>query len=318
VYRLARTVVADKYGLIVVSGAAFAAVWSLLLGHPRVDFLSSGVAVWWTVLSAVGVVNVCGWRLSAVALAGRRATADPSVYTIQRWQLLLSSSFVLGCAFRSIVPRADVQRLGLIDSWLSSVLVGRSVATVAELCFMAQLALLLHHVAKNVGSRPGVRISWLVVPLIAVAEVCSWYAVLTTCYLGNAIEESIWALSASLLILGCLAVWSQSRAIRGPFLAAALALGVAYVVFMCTVDVPMYLARWQADEVDGRAYLSLSQGFQDAWSRRVVTFDWDAWRPEIPWMSLYFSVAVWWSLVLVHAPWFQSKPRLELPCANDR
>jgi hypothetical protein len=147
-----------------------------------------------------------------------------------------------------------------------------------------------------------VGISWLVVPLIAVAEMCSWYAVLTTCYLGNAIEESIWALSATLLIVGCLALWCQRRAARGPFLAAALVLGVAYVVFMCTVDIPMYASRWQADEAVGREYLSLSQGLQDAWSRRVVTFDWEAWQAEIPWMSLYFSVAVWWSLALVHAP----------------
>ncbi len=53
----------------------------------------------------------------------------------------------------------------------------------------------------------------------------------------------------------------------------------------------MYLYRWQADEVQGREYLSLSQGLEDAWSRRVVTFAWEDWRTEIPWMTLYFSVS---------------------------
>jgi hypothetical protein len=139
------------------------------------------------------------------------------------------------------------------------------------------------------------------VPLIAVAEVCSWSAVLTTCYLGNVLEESIWALSAGLLVAGCLVVWWRSRAARRPFLAAALVLGTLYVAFMCLVDVPMYVSRWQADEASGRAYLSLTQGLHDAWSRRVVTFSWAEWRPEIPWMTLYFSVCVWWSLALVHA-----------------
>jgi hypothetical protein len=311
VYRLARTTVAANGGLIIVGGAAFAAFWNLLLGHRSMDFLSSGVVVWWTVLGAVGVVNVCGWHRSATALARRKATADPSLHQLQRWQLLLSAMFVLGCGFRSILPRADVQRIGLVDSWASSVLVGRSVATVAELCFMAQLALLLHHVAKDRGCRWGMGISWLPVPLIAIAEMCSWYAVLTTCYLGNAIEESLWALSALFLIVGCLALWCQCKALRGPFLATAIVLGVAYVAFMCTVDIPMYVARWQADEASGRVYLSLSQGLADTWSRRVITFDWETWRPEIPWMSLYFSVAVWWSLALVHAPWFGPKPKLE-------
>jgi hypothetical protein len=302
VYRLAKTDVIGNVGLLTVGGAAFAAIWNLLLCHRPVDFRSSGVVAWWTVLCAVGVVNVCGWHRSAAVLARLKATAEPSSYTFRRWQLVLSAVFVLGCGFRSLFPRADVQRLGLIDSWLSSVLVGRSVATVAELCFMAQWALLLRHVARDAGSRFGVAVSWVLVPLIAVAEVCSWYAVLTTCYLGNAFEESIWALSAALLMAACLTVWSGCRAARRPFLVAALVLGVVYVTFMCTVDIPLYVSRWQADEVSGRHYLSLGQGFEDAWSRRVVTFAWEEWRTEIPWMSLYFSVCVWWSIALVHAP----------------
>jgi hypothetical protein len=172
--------------------------------------------------------------------------------------------------------------------------------------------------AKDAGSRFGVAISWLLVPLIAGAEVCSWYAVLTTCYLGNVLEESIWALSASLLLVGCLTVWSRCRAVRRPFVVAALILGVGYVLFMGMVDIPMYLSRWQADEACGREYLSLSQGFHDAWSRRVVTFAWEEWRTEIPWMSLYFSVCVWWSLALVHAPRLELNPKPDSWGENPR
>jgi hypothetical protein len=310
--------VGPNVGLLIVGSAAFAALWNLLLCHRPADFLSSGVVAWWTTLCAVGVVNLCGWQRCAALLARRRASAEPSGYRLQRWQLLLSAVFVLGCGFRSLFPRADVQRLGLIDSWVSSVLVGRSVATVAELCFMAQWALLLRQAGKDAGSRFGVAIAWLIVPLIAAAEVCSWYAVLTTCYLGNAVEETIWALSASLLVVGCLTVWSRCRAARRPFLAAALVLGVSYVLFMCLVDIPMYVSRWQADEASGRCYLAISEGLQDAWSRRVVTFAWEQWRPEIPWMSLYFSVCVWWSLALVHAPRLSAKPEPDTPDKNLR
>ncbi len=91
--------------------------------------------------------------MSAAALARRKANVDPAVYSFQRWQLLLSAVYVLGCAFRAIVPRADVQRIGLFDSWVSSVLVGRSVATVAELCFIAQWALLLHKISSDADCR---------------------------------------------------------------------------------------------------------------------------------------------------------------------
>jgi hypothetical protein len=257
---------------------------------------------WWAVLCGVGVVNVCAWHRTALRVARESASAEPSVWQFQRRQLLLSAVFVFGCTFRALLPRADVQRLCLIDSWLSDVLVGRSVATAAELCFMAQWALLLYYGARAVGSPFGVAVSRVVVPLIAVAEVCSWSAVLTTCYLGNVAEESIWVLSAALLIVACAVIWWRCRAARGPFLAAALGLGALYVVFMCAVDVPMYVTRWQADEASGRAYLTVSRGLHDAWSRRVVSYSWADWRAEVPWMTFYFSVCVWWSLALVRAP----------------
>jgi hypothetical protein len=288
--------------LFTAGGVAFAALWNVLLVHRRAELRSSGVAAWWAVLCAVAVINACGWHRTAQWVARQSATADALVGRFRKRQLWLSAVFVLGCGFRSLIPRADVQRFGLIDSWLSSALIGRSVATAAELCFVAQWALLLHAAARGVGSRFGVAVAWLLVPLIAVAEVCSWSAVLTTCYLGNVAEESLWALAASLLVSAGLIVRARRPYARGPFLAAALALGILYIIFMLSIDIPMYVSRWRADEARAREYLTLGQGLSDAWSRRVVTFSWEEWRAEIPWMTLYFSVCVWWSLALVHAP----------------
>jgi hypothetical protein len=34
----------------------------------------------------------------------------------------------------------------------------------------------------------------------------------------------------------------------------------------------------------------------------VVSHRWQDWHNEVAWMSLYFSVAVWLSIALVHAP----------------
>ncbi|MHB1562088.1 MAG: hypothetical protein ACYC61_31965 [Isosphaeraceae bacterium] len=280
---------------------AFAALWNVLLVQRPAGLGSNGVATWWTVLCAVAVVNAWGWHRTA-RVVRRSGEADDPARRFQRAQLWLSAVFVAGCGFRSLIPRADVQRLGLVDSWLSSVVIGRSVATAAELCFVAQWALLLHAAARGVGSRFGVAVAWLLVPLIAVAELFSWSGILTTCYLFNAAEESLWALAASLLVAGDLVVWARRPVARGPFLAAALAMGILYVAYMISCDIPMYVSRWRADEALGRQYLTLGEGLRDAWSRRVVTFSWEEWRAEIPWMTLYFSVCVWWSLALVHAP----------------
>jgi hypothetical protein len=300
-YRFARSALADNIRLLVFALAAFVVLWNLLLRHDSSVSLSNGVVWWWAFLCAVAVVNVCGWYLAASGLAYRKVD-DLSVHRLRRWHLLLSAVYVFGCGFRAILPRADVQRLGLFDSWVSSVLVGRSVATVAELCFVAQWALLLNQVGRAARAPGAMLVARALVPLIVLAEVCSWYSVLTTSYLGNALEESLWALSAALLTASCLGLlpWC-SRACR-PLVAAATLLGVCYVLFMCTVDVPMYVSRWQADEASGRQYLSLALGLQDVWSRRVVTYAWDEWRTEIPWMSLYFSIGVWCSIACIHAP----------------
>ncbi len=309
-YRVTKSALSNNLGLLLVAIAAFAVLWNVLHAQPAVGRMSVGVLAWWTTLCAISVVNLCAWRHSAAALAQRRATAEPSAYRFQQRQLLLSAVYVLGCGFRSVLPRADVQRLSLFDSWASSVLVGRSVATLAELCFMIQWAILLNTISRNAGVRSGVFVSWLLVPLIMVAETCSWYAVLTTSYLGNAIEESIWALSATLLIVSGLALWTGCRRSVRPFLGVAILIGIAYVTFMCTVDIPMYVTRWQADEAMGRTYLSLGEGLRDVWARRDVSFEWEQWRTEVPWMILYFSVCVWCSIALVHAPQFVSSRRL--------
>jgi hypothetical protein len=307
-YRATRSLAVNHPGLLLLGLGGFTALWMLQRSLEPADLAANTVGVWWTVLGAVSIFNLCCWRISAAALAKRRESVEPALYQFQFRQLVLSAVYVLGCGFRSVLPRADVQRMGLIDSWMSSVMVGRTVATVAELCFMAQWALLLNIMAKSAGSRFGVVVSWLIVPFIAVAELFSWSAVLTTCYLGNAIEESIWTITAAMIIVSSLVLWSRSSSRLKPFLAAGIMLGIAYVAFMCTVDVPMYVNRFLSDEAAGREYLSFSQGLHDVWSRRFVTFDWEQWATEIPWMSLYFSVAVWASIALVHTPWCALKP----------
>ena len=45
-------------------------------------------------------------------------------------------------------------------------------------------------------------VAWIIVPLILIAECFSWYAVLTTNFLYNAIENSLWAVAFFLVGLG--------------------------------------------------------------------------------------------------------------------
>jgi hypothetical protein len=260
------------------------------------------VFVWWTVLCVISAVNVLGWTASGVALGVRQQRLSPSEFALRRWLLVLSAGYVLGCAYRSVLPVFDVPRQVMFDSWWSSVAMGRSVATLAELCFVAQWALLLRESSRATGSSFGRTASWVMVPLIAVAETCSWYSVLTTSNLGHVIEESIWGLCAALLVTSLVAIWPRCPPSMRPLLALWCTAGVVYVLFMFAVDVPMYWSRWLADEAVGRPYLTLAQGALDVSARWVVSHRWEDWKSEVLWMSLYFSVAVWLSIALVHAP----------------
>ncbi len=67
---------------------------------------------------------------------------------------------------------------------------------------------------------------------------------------------------------------------------------------MCTVDVPMYFVRWQADLASGREFLGLFSGLHDVATRWIVTHEATRWSGEMAWMALYFSAAVWTSLLL--------------------
>ena len=250
---------------------------------------------WWQILCAVAVVNVALWVVSALAWHRTGAVPDDQVRRCGRWQLALSAGYVAGCAFRSFFPVFDVPRQVLFDGWWSSVLVGRSVATVAELCFATQWAVLLGSAAARNDDRLALAVSRVLVPMIALAELCSWYSVVTTSNLGHVIEESLWGLGAALVVAG-VARW------RGLAARLIVVAGCVYVAYMFAMDVPMYWHRWLADEASGRSYLSLAQGLADLSARWVVSHRWQDWRSEVLWMSLYFSVAVWVSIALVHVP----------------
>jgi hypothetical protein len=257
---------------------------------------------WWSALCAVAALNIAAWAASAVALERRQGRLGAEGYASRRLQLLLSAGYVFGCAFRCAYPVYDVQRTCIVDSWLSSVIIGRSIATVAELCFVAQWALLLREVSHSAHSSFGKVASAWIVPMIVVAELCSWYSVLTTSNLGHVFEESIWAFSAAIVVASLVAIWPRCQRALRPLLAVCCAGGFAYVAYMVSVDVPMYWARWVSDEASGRGYFSLVQGALDASACWNVSHRWEDWKSEVVWMSLYFSVAVWLSIAMVHSP----------------
>src|SRR5262249_20147801 len=126
----------------------------------------------------------------------------------------------------------------------------------------------------------------------------SWYGVLTTNYLANAIENSIWAVAFLVVGYGVLRLLPQFGGPARLVLFVAIVGIAAYLAFLITIDVPMYVNRWQFGLADGGKALPPLEVLRDAATRGVVTHYFAQWKDEIAWMSLYFTAAVWASLAL--------------------
>jgi hypothetical protein len=258
---------------------------------------SNPLAWWWALLTAVSGANIAVWFVLYRQLH-EQPTGSLGSTSGTELMLLLCAAYVFGCAFRSFFPRADVQRICLFDTWLSSVVVGPSIATVAEVCFAAQWAIILHQLGTITGADTTLNVAWVIVPLILIAECFSWHAVLTTHYLGNAIENSIWAIAFFAVGIGLCRLLPEFDGAARIVLAIAIAGIAGYLAFLMTVDVPMYLSRWRAGVADGSKRMRHLEGLRDVSTRWIVTHDLAEWKDEIAWMSLYFSAAVWASLAL--------------------
>ena len=241
---------------------------------------------WWTLLRGVSVLNVALWAWVAWSVDLSRPYVSA--------HLALSAVYTLVCGFRSFYPRVDLERLVLVDHWLSSMVLGRSAATIAEMAFTAQLTLLLFELSPQLSWLYPLGVASFVV--IAVAQVTCWLGVLTGNHLWHAAEESLWGLMVAGMAAAGVGLWPEAgSALRGVialgWVGCAGAIGV-----MWGLDVPMYLRRWREHGAGGAR--GVREGFVDALHRREPSGAWSVWRHEIWWMTPYFSFGVWLSLAL--------------------
>lgn len=252
------------------------------------------VLAWCRTLRLLAVLNVGLWL--AVLTFG------PARGVYGSLQLGLSGVYVLVCAYRSLLPRVDLERLVVVDSRLSSIFLGRSAATVAEICFAFQLGLMVHQLAVHAGLPWVQHAAWSVPIFMVVAQGFCWHSVLTLNHITQAVESSLWAAGFSWMavLLGVIAVnsggWIASLAVFG-ILGA-----MSFVAYVMTVDVPMYCRRYRDGRTQGRVYMRLDEGARDAWHRRVPSSDWNAWKADALWLTPYFSVGVWISVAMACLP----------------
>lgn len=263
---------------------------------------STSVYVWWGFMCFIAVLNMGLLYITYRTYNKRKTDYSPTLLWTRKLHMVMATIYVFGCGFRSYIPRGDVRRIVLVDHWISAIAIGRSVATVAELSLAAQWALMLYEVGRSTGNKTIQTFAKLIVPMLVVAECFSWYACTTGNFFGTIIEESLWGISGAVLVAGFLMARPYYEGAQRKFVNTVIGAGGAYVLYMAIMDVPSYVRKFAADQAAGKQYDTLKQGFIEVATQRNLTHAFEDWKYEMVWMTLYFSLAVWASMIMVNAP----------------
>ena len=225
----------------------------------------------------------------------------------------------------------------MYDHWLSYITIGRSVATIAEISFAYQLSCVLEEVTRGlifeiskikktqIFSQEKLlifiskKITKILFWMLVIANIFCWSSVITRNQIFHAVEETLWMLAAVLLFLSYLYVFIKCNQLTKQYSSfnfpgeikqlsfLFIIFSPFYIIFMIYVDIPVYYNRWLLDEIAHlNNYLSFYEGIIDSFQCKVITKSFEFWRIEMPWMSGYFTLAVWFSLWLMRCPSFSS------------
>lgn len=244
--------------------------------------------LWWKFLCIIAVTNILIWAL-AIYL-------HSDMQSFSYAQPVLSGIYVMVCAFRSFYPRIDLERYCLFDTPISSVVIGRTSATIAEICFSIQCALLISDLGHVLDSTAIIYTSYAIVPVIVLAQSFCWYAALTLNHFWHGMEELAWVVMVLLAGSSFAIGYINLEGIYAALMVIGIlgCIGSAYI--MLAIDIPMYFSRKDDSVNSGIQFLTVSEGINDAMSRRVQTSDWEVWKKEALWITPYFTFGVWLSI----------------------
>jgi len=246
--------------------------------------------IWWAMLCAAALMNVGVWLWAILSHADTQGLSYA--------QAALSGIYVMVCAFRSLFPRIDVERYCLFDSPWSSIFLGRSLATIAEISFSIQVALLIHYLGSHVESTWIIVISYCIVPVIVLAQVSCWYATLTLNHFWHGVEEILWVVMAVLAGVCFVHGFFVLNGVPQLLMLVGIASSIGAAAIMLFFDIPMYITRTAGNSRKGR-YLRIADGLRDTVARRIQTNDWGVWKAETIWISTYFTFGVWLSISMI-------------------
>lgn len=247
--------------------------------------------LWWAFLCVMALINIGVWTWAVIV--------HSELQYFSWTQPVLSGVYVFVCAFRSFLPRIDVERYCLFDNPLSSVMLGRTLATIAEISFSVQCTLLIYQLGQSLDMQSIEYMAYSIVPIIVLAQISCWYATLSLNHFWHSVEEAAWVVMVTIAAVAfTVGLFMLSGTLKLIMLVGIIScVGSAFI--MLFLDIPMYLSRKNDPHQQVIPILTVSAGVRDAARRRIKTSDWGVWKNEAVWLSSYFTFGVWLSISMV-------------------
>ncbi|CAJ1358896.1 unnamed protein product [Effrenium voratum] len=279
---------------------------------------------WWVTLFSIATFNIAMYAALTFCYYSSFST-DAAVKAYQQFMKNVCAPYVFVCAYRSYMPAQYPLRYVWFDTPLSSILLVRSLAAVAEMCFIAQIAKALSFIENQVNDTNQ---RWgnfyhsfcqasavAMVIIMFVAQCFSFAGTITKNNLWYACEEFNWGLAFAVgmpfFFVLSYQVFQLRKETETPWTcscnAMVYAVGMSafclgYVPYMFVIDAPEYWQRYQDQLAEGFEFLNFWDGVKNAAFVRHHTHLEEVWQYATVWQTAYFSAAVWLSLLLALAP----------------
>ena len=242
--------------------------------------------IWWLSLTIISLINIY------VILLQYKNSNNKKLF-------ILAFIYVIVNAYRAIWPRIDIERICFFDTKLSTPLIGRFFATIAELCYIKLFIIVLKKIIIKTKYYNYYNVILNIVFIcIVIAEILSWCGCLSKYQLFNAFEEILWALSAFIIIIIC--IFSHKDIKNNKYKNYLLIIAIfciIYFIFMIFIDIPMYIKRNKKIIINKKD--SLKDQIKDMNKCYKITKNYNIWKEEIPWLSGYFSFGSWSAILLL-------------------
>ena len=267
---------------------------------------------WWIILFIISIGNT-------TYISKHYSIQDLSPF--EKKISLFAFTYALICTIRTTFPKKDLDRTCFFDSKLSYPLFGRTIATVAELCYIKLLVSVFGKILNDINkqnnniSTISSKLLKLIFPAIVFAQSCSWFGCLTKNNLWNMTEESLWTLSSMILIVISISTYnnmflldktSKNESIK-TFLLYFIIIALCYVGFMMYIDIPMYFNRWKKHKIPQEKQ-TLMNSIKDMAQCKKITKSYKDWKEDMPWLTGYFTFAVWSAIIIVK--WYHKYKRM--------